>query len=494
MGVGRQSISSKRRLIGVSSAPSLRYRCRSTVRPSTAAEREAPRHRVPRRPSAAVGPRGDRGCACRATAGRLPPDGPRVHRRRTASIWSNSRVLGPISPWWHCGTRPPAWHGHAKGHSHALEAPHAVRRTRFTTANGAAPGAAARAAGAWPGRWPPWRPRRARCPRRPPRARPEQRRGAPRAGLDGVDRRRARGPGDGRRLRVDLRSTRTPGFDVSNWQGNVNWASAYAKGGRFAYIKATEGTTYRDPTFNANYTNSYYAGFIRGAYHFATPDSSGGKAQADYFVSHGGGWSKDGKTLPPLLDIEYSKDGTCYGMSKAAMVTWISAFVNEVHARTTRWATIYTTTSWWTTCTGNTSAFSANDPLFVARYASSAGALPAGWPFYTLLAARRLRHLPRRPGLLQRPAVRGDGTSRTTPDRSPGARGTARAPPTGRWTGDTATGAGPAGPAGHHRGLSRSSPRPQTPSRHPARRRHRRGRNRGRNVRRGSVSIRQPGA
>ena len=178
-------------------------------------------------------------------------------------------------------------------------------------------------------------------------------------------------------------STRTPGFDVSNWQGSINWASAYTKGGRFAYIKATEGTTYRDPTFNANYTNSYKAGFIRGAYHYATPDSSGGKAQADYFVSHGGGWSKDGKTLPPLLDIEYSKDGTCYGMSKSAMVSWISAFINEVHARTTRWATIYTTTNWWTTCTGNTSSFSSKDPLFVARYASSAGALPAGWPFYT---------------------------------------------------------------------------------------------------------------
>ncbi|SEO96931.1 Lyzozyme M1 (1,4-beta-N-acetylmuramidase), GH25 family [Actinacidiphila rubida] len=179
------------------------------------------------------------------------------------------------------------------------------------------------------------------------------------------------------------RVTQTPGFDVSNWQGTINWPAAYAKGAKFAYIKATEGTTYKDPYFNANYTNSYYAGFIRGAYHFATPNTSGGTAQADYFVSHGGGWSKDGQTLPPLLDIEYPDGAACYGLSQSAMRGWIKAFIDRVHTRTGRWATIYTSTNWWTTCTGNTTAFASHDPLFVARYASSAGTLPAGWPFYT---------------------------------------------------------------------------------------------------------------
>ena len=179
------------------------------------------------------------------------------------------------------------------------------------------------------------------------------------------------------------RVTRTPGFDVSNWQGTVDWPAAYAKGAKFAYIKATEGTTYKDPYFDANYTNSYYAGFIRGAYHFATPNTSSGTAQADWFVSHGGSWSKDGQTLPPLLDIEYPDGAACYGLSQSAMRSWITAFINRVHTRTGRWATIYTTTDWWKTCTGNTAAYAAHDPLFIARYASTAGTLPAGWPFYT---------------------------------------------------------------------------------------------------------------
>ncbi len=178
-------------------------------------------------------------------------------------------------------------------------------------------------------------------------------------------------------------ATQTPGFDVSHYQSGVDWSAAYRDGARFAYVKATEGTDFRDPDFSANYTGSYRAGLIRGAYHFATPDTSGGAAQADYFVAHGGGWSKDGRTLPPMLDIEYGSSSECYGLGPSAMVGWIRSFVDEVHARTTRWPAVYSTTDWWTTCTGGSRAFAANDPLFIARYSSPVGALPAGWGFYT---------------------------------------------------------------------------------------------------------------
>ena len=66
------------------------------------------------------------------------------------------------------------------------------------------------------------------------------------------------------------------------------------------------------------------------------------------------------------------------------MVNWISDFLNEYQARTGRWATIYSTTDWWTTCTGNSSAFAAEDPLWVANFtASGGGTLPAGWGYYT---------------------------------------------------------------------------------------------------------------
>jgi GH25 family lysozyme M1 (1,4-beta-N-acetylmuramidase) len=174
------------------------------------------------------------------------------------------------------------------------------------------------------------------------------------------------------------------GLDVSHWQGTINWTTVHNNGAKFAYIKATEGTSYRDPNFSANYTNSYYAGLVRGAYHFAQPASSSGAAQADYFAAHGGAWSADGQTLPGMLDIEYNPSGsTCYGLSQASMRSWITSFLNEYHAKTSRWATIYTTTDWWKTCTGNTSAYANNDPLAIARYSTSVGTLPAGWGFYT---------------------------------------------------------------------------------------------------------------
>ena len=78
------------------------------------------------------------------------------------------------------------------------------------------------------------------------------------------------------------------GIDVSHWQGSINWTSVKNAGVDFAYIKATEGTAYKDPQFNTNYPAAYHAGVIRGAYHFARPGSSSGAAQAEFFASNGG--------------------------------------------------------------------------------------------------------------------------------------------------------------------------------------------------------------
>ncbi len=174
------------------------------------------------------------------------------------------------------------------------------------------------------------------------------------------------------------------GMDVSGYQGNVNWSSAWSNGARFAYVKATEGTYYKNPYFNQQYSGSYNVGMIRASYHFARPDTTGGATQADYFVDHGGGWSKDGKTLPGVIDMEYNPYGaTCYGKSQSQMAGWIRAFSNEYHKRTTRWPVIYTSNSWWSQCVGTAGNFSNHSPLWVARYASAVGTLPWPWAFYT---------------------------------------------------------------------------------------------------------------
>ncbi|CAM5462054.1 Lysozyme OS=Streptomyces alboniger OX=132473 GN=CP975_24205 PE=3 SV=1 [Streptomyces alboniger] len=180
-------------------------------------------------------------------------------------------------------------------------------------------------------------------------------------------------------------ATQTEGVDVSSHQGNVAWQTLWNSGVRWAYVKATESTSYKNPYFTQQYTGSYNVGMIRGAYHFATPDTSSGAAQATYFASNGGGWSRDGRTLPGALDIEWNPYGAaCFGKSQSAMVSWIRDFLTTYKARTGRDAVIYTATSWWKQCTGDYSGFGASNPLWIARYNTSPGELPAGWGFHTM--------------------------------------------------------------------------------------------------------------
>lgn len=181
------------------------------------------------------------------------------------------------------------------------------------------------------------------------------------------------------------RAGQTEGVDVASYQANVSWPTLWNSGVRWAYTKATEGTYYTNPYFSSQYDGAYGAGMIRGGYHFATPDTSGGATQADYFADHGGGWSGDGVTLPGVLDIEWNPYGDdCYGKTPSAMVSWIRDFLNRYKSRTGRNAVIYTSTSWWSGCTGDYTGFGKTNPLWVARYASAVGALPAGWSAYTM--------------------------------------------------------------------------------------------------------------
>ncbi|MEV4050414.1 lysozyme [Amycolatopsis sp. NPDC049688] len=172
----------------------------------------------------------------------------------------------------------------------------------------------------------------------------------------------------------------TLGHDVSGHQGPVDWPAAAGAGAKFSYVKATEGTGFVNPQFNQQYDGAHAAGLIRGAYHFARPDVSGGAEQAEYFIAHGGGWLRDGTTLPGALDIEYNPYGdVCYGKTPADLTAWIGDFTRTYLAKVKRSALIYTSTAWWKQCTGNTGRFGGTNPLWLARYAPVIGELPAGW-------------------------------------------------------------------------------------------------------------------
>jgi GH25 family lysozyme M1 (1,4-beta-N-acetylmuramidase) len=195
-----------------------------------------------------------------------------------------------------------------------------------------------------------------------------------------------------------------PGIDVSHYQGSINWSSVKAAGIQFAIIKATEGTTYKDPTFSANYLNAYNAKVIRGAYHYAQPGSSSGATQANYFASNGGAWSADNLTLPGMLDLE----GGCYGLSTASMQSWILDFYNTYKARTGRDVIIYTSASWWNSCTGGWSGMSARSPLNAASWTSAADpTIPNGFPFATIWQYTDAGSVSGVPGLVDRDRFNG---------------------------------------------------------------------------------------
>ncbi|MEU4745788.1 GH25 family lysozyme, partial [Actinosynnema sp. NPDC023658] len=180
------------------------------------------------------------------------------------------------------------------------------------------------------------------------------------------------------------------GIDVSSHDHSggktLDWAARRAAGEEFAFVKATEGTTYVNPYYGQDYQGAKNAGLYAGAYAFGRPDLGNPAGQADYFVDHIQ-WAADGRTLPPFLDLEWpylSGTPDCYGLSQSAMRSWISTFQATVQARIGRAPMIYTNVNWWNPCTGSSTAF-AGYPLDISSCNSSPPSVPgwgANWTFW----------------------------------------------------------------------------------------------------------------
>ena len=97
------------------------------------------------------------------------------------------------------------------------------------------------------------------------------------------------------------------GIDVSNWQGNIDFRRVKEAGIDVVYIKASEGTTYRDPYFERNYNNAKANGLKVGFYHFLTATNvEQARRQAQFFASVISGKSPDCKLA---MDFERFSNG-----------------------------------------------------------------------------------------------------------------------------------------------------------------------------------------
>jgi GH25 family lysozyme M1 (1,4-beta-N-acetylmuramidase) len=195
--------------------------------------------------------------------------------------------------------------------------------------------------------------------------------------------------------------TPVQGTDVSSLQGaSINWTDV-AGAERFVAVKASEGNYYTDtPDYGDDVTAAAAAGLYVMPYVFANPYESNasnpnagngwGTVQAD------DGWKVIGavttpayKTsdlmLPVVVDLENdpyinteTNSNQCYGLSQPTMVAWVTAFINEMKKDSGKTPIIYTTTGWWDSCTGDSSAFKA-DPLWIASYGVSVPSIPSVW-------------------------------------------------------------------------------------------------------------------
>ncbi len=111
------------------------------------------------------------------------------------------------------------------------------------------------------------------------------------------------------------------GLDVSSYQKQVDWRRVAATGEyAFVFIKASEGTYYRDAFFQANWRGTKAQGLLHGAYHYFS-DFEPGSAQAANYISM---VPREAGMLPPVLDLEVS------GKDHAGMLREIRAFLDRL--------------------------------------------------------------------------------------------------------------------------------------------------------------------
>ena len=107
------------------------------------------------------------------------------------------------------------------------------------------------------------------------------------------------------------------GIDISHWQANLDIAST---GAQFVICKATQGTTFVDPSCDRHYQIAKRLGLKLGVYHYA----SGGDpvAEADFFVRNIKGYIGEAILI---LDWEKTQNGRYHEHA-----SWCLRFLNRV--------------------------------------------------------------------------------------------------------------------------------------------------------------------
>ncbi len=184
------------------------------------------------------------------------------------------------------------------------------------------------------------------------------------------------------------------GVDISHYtSSDFPFSSLRRKQVKFAYLKATQGTGFKDSKFAAFWSQLDKLPkphqVHRGAYHFLSAQKDAAAQAATYLqflAAHGGLKKTD---MPPVMDLEWDKpnvNGKDRWEDKtpdqivAATRTWLEA----VEKSTGRKPMIYTSLAWWRARVGADRLREfASYPLWIADYSRTARAteavkMPAG--------------------------------------------------------------------------------------------------------------------
>lgn len=158
----------------------------------------------------------------------------------------------------------------------------------------------------------------------------------------------------------------TEGVDVSHFSGKVDWKAVAKAGYRYAFIKATEGEDWVDPTYKGHMVAAKEAGLIRGAYHFfiAHDDPI---VQANWFIKNVQLESGD---FAPVVDVETLSNRPVPDLDKR-----LSSFISLLKEHYKVTPIIYTSPHFWNH--NLKEAFKA--PLWVAEYGRDLPEIPKNW-------------------------------------------------------------------------------------------------------------------
>jgi lysozyme len=172
------------------------------------------------------------------------------------------------------------------------------------------------------------------------------------------------------------------GVDVSHHNGRLAWDRIRAAGYRFAYLKATEGATFRDSTFAQNRAEEQRAGMVTGAYHFFTLCRPG-RDQARNFVEVIG--PPPAVSLPPAVDLEFG--GNCGTRpSRDAVMAELAGFLAVLDSVGHPPAVLYVTEEFH-------AAYLADQPLANSLWVRSVFGRPrfgGAWTFWQYAATGRV--------------------------------------------------------------------------------------------------------